>query len=203
MIKMISSLFLLVAIFTSAWAEPLSLTVQAESALLINAETGRVLFEKNANVPQYPASITKIATALFALKLKGQALEEKVSASADSVASVTEEAKRRSNYTLPSWWLVPGTAHAGIKKGEILSFKELLYAMMITSAGDAANVIAEHAGGEIPVFIKGMNEYVSGLGCRDTHFENPHGLFHPEQKTTAHDMALIMREALKEPFFAK
>lgn len=181
--------------------EPLSLSVEAEAAFLLNPDNGAILYEKNGYAPYYPASITKIVTAAWALKLKGDKLESEVTASADSLASSTEEQKKKSGYTQPSWWLVPGTANMGIKKGEILLFKDLLMGMMVRSAGDAANVIAEYAGGSIPQFIKGMNLWVKSLGCKGTHFENPHGLFHPDQITTASDMALIMKEALKIPFF--
>lgn len=196
-------LFLALLMHCPLRGEPLSLTVQAESALLINADNGRILFEKNSTEPHYPASITKVATSLWSLKLKRNGLDEKVTASGDSVVSITEEAKRRSNYTVPSWWLVPGATHAGIKKGEVLSLKDLHYALLTVSAGDAANVIAEYSAGDIPTFMKGMNQYIKSIGCTQTHFENPNGLFHPEQKTTARDMALIMIEALKEPFFCE
>ncbi len=182
---------------------PLQVNVAAESALLINADTGAVLFEKNSEKENYPASITKVATALYALKLKKDGFDQPIQASAEAVGSVTEEAKRKSNYTLPAWWLVPGSSHIGIKKGEILSFKDLMYGMLLASGDDAANVIAESVSGNIPDFMKGMNEYLKSIGCTKTYFANPHGLFHPEQKTTCRDMALIMKEALKDPFFKK
>lgn len=182
-------------------AAPLSVSVAAEAAILFNPTNNRILFAKEPYAEHYPASMTKVATALWALKLKPHDLDEAMVASGESVASVTEEAKRRSNYTLPSWWLVPGASHIGIKKGEVLSFRDLLYGMMLASGDDAANVIAEHLGPGIEPFMKGLNSHIQSLGCKHTHFENPHGLFHPRQKTCAYDMALIMKEALKEPFF--
>lgn len=192
---------LFIAVFSCLYAAPLSVKVAAEAAILMNPDTGKILYAKEPYTEHYPASITKIATALWALKTKGDHLDDLVVASGDSVASVTEEAKRRANYTTPAWWLVPGVAHIGIKKGEVLSLRDLLFAMMVTSAGDASNVIAEYVGPGIPTFMEGLNDYVQSLGCKNTHFENPHGLFHPKQKTCAYDMALIMRAALQEPMF--
>lgn len=192
-----------VSLLSNLFSAPLQVAVSAESALLINADTGAVLYEKNSDQPLYPASITKVATALYALKVKKDGFEDPIAASSEAVGSVTEEAKRKSNYTLPAWWLVPGSSHIGIKKGEILSFKDLMYGMLLASGDDAANVIAEATSGNIPDFMKGMNDYLKTLGCTKTYFANPHGLFHPDQKTTCRDMALIMREALKDPFFKK
>ena len=178
--------------------------VQAESAILINADTGAILYEKNPDKQYYPASITKIATALYSLKLKKQSLDEPITVGGDALGSVTEEARKKSNYTLPAWWLLPGSSHIGLKKGEVLSYKDLLYGMMLASGNDASNAIAEWtAKGSIGEFMKNLNEYLNSLGCKKTCFMNPHGLFHPEHKTTARDMALIMQEALKEPEFRK
>ena len=190
-------------IWASLIGAPLKVDVNAESALLINADTGSVLYEKNSRLVLPPASITKVATALYALKLRKSQMEEPVTASGDAIGTVTVEAKRKSNYTLSPWWLEPGSAHIGIKKGEILKFKDLLYGMMLASGDDASNVIAEWAGGSIPAFMKGMNDYLKSLGCQNTQFMNPHGLYHPDHKTCAADMAIIMREALKDPEFRK
>lgn len=183
-------------------AEKLSLSVHAESAILLNAETGAILFEKNSRQLQYPASITKIATAIYTLHTHKEDLDTKITAEYDCVASISEEAKRRSNYTLPAHWLVPGSSHIGIKKGEELSLRDLLYGMMVASGDDAANVIAHYvSNGSIPDFVNGLNQYVKTLGCLSTNFCNPHGLHHPKQETTAYDMAILTKEALKNPFF--
>jgi D-alanyl-D-alanine carboxypeptidase (penicillin-binding protein 5/6) len=120
----------------------------------------------------------------------------------DCIGSVTEEAKQRSGYTLPSYWLVTDCSHIGIKKGEILSLRDLLFGMMVASADDASNVVAQKLGnGSIPNFMEGMNVFIKELGCKDTYFNNPHGLHHPKHVTTAYDMALITKEALKNPLF--
>lgn len=194
--------FLLIGMAASLAAEKLSLPVQAESAILINAETGAILFEKNSNQPQHPASITKIATALYTMKTYRGDLSHKIAAEQDCVASISEEAKRRSNYTLPAHWLVPGSSHIGIKKGEELSLRDLLFGMMVASGDDAANVIAHFIGkGSIPDFMNNVNNYVQSVGCTSSHFCNPHGLHHPLQVTSANDMAILTKEALKIPFF--
>lgn len=184
-------------------AKPLSISVNAESAILMNAETGAILYEKNPRTLQYPASITKIATAAYALKLKGNQLDTLVEAEQESIASVTEAAIRRSNYTLPAYWVEQGSSHMGIKKGEQLTFRALLYGMMLPSANDSANVVAQFSGGTIPKFIEQLNAYLKEIGCQNTQFLNPHGLHHPKHQTTAYDMALITREALKHPAFCE
>ena len=112
---------------------------------------------------------------------------------------MTEESKIRANYAVEPWTLVRGITHIGIKKGEVIPFKDLLSAMLVVSAGDASNVAAEFAGGTISSFMEGLNDYIKQIGCSKSRFENPSGVFHPNQQTCAHDMALIMREALQEP----
>jgi D-alanyl-D-alanine carboxypeptidase (penicillin-binding protein 5/6) len=182
-------------------AEPLKFQIKGESAILMNAETGAILFEHDARIQRYPASTTKIATALYALKLKENDLDFPVTAEHDSVASITQEAKRQSNYTKPSYWLEPDGMHMGIKNGEILSLRDLLKGMMIASGNDAANVIAQALGPSIPVFMNHLNTYLQELGCAQTRFCNPHGLHDPKHQTTAYDLALMTQEALKNPTF--
>lgn len=192
---------LAVAIWPDLEAKPLNLTVTADSAILINADTGAVLYEKNAHKLQYPASTTKIATAMYAMKL-GVDLDHKIPAEHDALAWVSDEEMRRAKYN-PPYRLTPGGTHMGIKKGEILSEKDLLYGLMIVSANDAANVIALEFGGTIPDFMKGLNEHLQSLGCKNTTFKNPHGLYHPDHKTTAYDLAWMTRFALQDPLFAE
>lgn len=182
-------------------AKPLKISVRAESALLMNADTGAILYEKNSRTLRHPASITKIATALYAFRVASDKMDKKFVADHDAIASISDEARKRSNYTLPAYWLVPDGAHIGIKKGEELALRDLLFGMLVASGNDAANVIAQNIGGTIPNFMNGVNACVKELGCTQTTFYNPHGLFHPKHQTTAYDMALIMREALKIPTF--
>lgn len=179
---------------------PLTLTIGSEEGILINGNTGKVLFEKNAHAKAFPASITKIATALFILKVAGDRLDEIATAKHEAIASITPQAKKQSNYRCPAYWLETDGTHIGIKKGEEFPLKELLYAILIASANDAANVLAQHLGGTIPKFMDQMNFFLKELGCKNTHFCNPHGLHHPDHVTTPWDMALIAKEAMKYPF---
>ncbi len=185
----------------SVFSEPLNIDVGAESAILINADTGVVLYEKNAHAIQFPASITKIATALYTIHVYGDKLHTPITAEHDSVAWVTMEAKKRSNYTLPAHWLEPGATHIGIKRGEQLPLFDLLNGVMISSANDASNVIAQYIGGTVPNFMSDLNKYLKSIGCKNTNFCNPHGLHHPDHQTTAYDMSVIAREAMKYPEF--
>lgn len=192
-----ANFFLVISLF----AEPLHLNVKAEAAILMNADTGVVLYEKNSKKLYSPASTTKVATALYALKLKRDQLKTLVEAQQDDLATVAEDEKRKSNYTMPPYWLVKDGTHIGLKKGEKMTFLDLLYGMMLSSGNDASNVIARFAGGTIPRFMSGLNAYLKEIHCKNTTFYNPHGLFHPKHQSTAYDMALITREALKEPIF--
>lgn len=206
-LKMIRSLHLLLLapyiLAGTLLAKPLKVSVEAESAILINADTMNVLFEKKAKQKQYPASITKIATAAYALKVKGNQWNPLIAAEHESVASISPQAKRQSNYTMPSHWIEAGSTHIGIKRGEEFAFQDLLRGMMIASGNDAANVIALHVGGSMAAFMEGMNHYIKSLGCHNTHFTNAHGLHHPKHETTAYDMAIITVEALKNPLFSE
>ncbi|MCB1118450.1 MAG: D-alanyl-D-alanine carboxypeptidase [Chlamydiia bacterium] len=181
-------------------AKPLDVEVHAESALLMNADTGAVLFDKNGTKEMYPASITKIVTAAYALECcPPEALDRLVTAKQEALSSISSQAKVNANFSLPSHWLEIGATHMGIKKGEQLTLKDLLYGHLVASAGDASNVIAQEIGGTIPEFVNGMNHYVRKLGATKTHFCNPHGLHHPKHVTTAYDMALIAKQAIKHP----
>jgi D-alanyl-D-alanine carboxypeptidase (penicillin-binding protein 5/6) len=194
-------LCLLLTSFTLHASQPLKVDVSAESAILMNADTGAILYEKNSRMPQYPASTTKIATGIYALKIKGNALDDIVTAEQESIASIKPEAKRKANYKNPAYWVETGSSHIGIKKGEKMPLRALLYGSLIATANDASNVIAQHVSGSIPEFVNQLNAYVQELGCKDTHFCNPHGLHHPDHKTTAYDLAWMTREALKNPTF--
>ncbi|MFI0434177.1 MAG: D-alanyl-D-alanine carboxypeptidase family protein [Parachlamydiaceae bacterium] len=184
-------------------AEPLKFHIKGESAILMNAETGAILFDHESSVLKYPASTTKVATALYALTLCEDKLDLSIVAEQDALATLTQEAKRKSNYTTPPYWLEPDGMHIGIKKGEILSLHTLLQGMLIPSGNDAANVIAHALGPTIPTFMEGVNCYLKEIGCLNTYFRNPHGLHDPEHQTTAYDLALIAREALKHPIFCE
>lgn len=167
----------------------------------MNAETGAVLWEKNSHVPYYPASTTKMITALYALKKKGNSLDELVTASYDAVAHVHPNVRRAKNGQHPPYRLEFGGTHMGIKVGETLSLRTLFYGLMLTSGNDAANVIAQYVSGNILTFMEELNRFVREMGCLHTDLYTPHGLPHAEHKTTAFDLAILARLALKDPFF--
>lgn len=196
-------LFLFLNSVLVAEAAKLALTVNAEAAILMNADTGAILYEKNPYDHHYPASITKVATALLAIQKVPNDLDVMIAADQECIGTVTEDALRRSKYTMPAYLLIPDGSHIGIKRGELLSLRDLFYGLLLASGDDAANVIAKHAGGTIPQFMDELNVYVQKLGCHNTVFMNPHGLHHPNQYTCAYDMALITCESLKNPFLTE
>lgn len=189
-------LFFFVFCLSALYAKPLQIDVHAKSAILINMDTGAVLFEKNANLPSFPASITKIATALYVLDVKHPNLSEIATVSADSVRVFSKKEK----FSAPYWLEFNGTK-MGLAKGEEVSIESLLYGMMLVSGNDAANVLAETLGGSIPGFISEMNQYLASIGCLNTYFVNPHGLHQPEHMTTAYDMGVIARKAMSNAKF--
>jgi D-alanyl-D-alanine carboxypeptidase (penicillin-binding protein 5/6) len=188
--------FFFISSISFLYAKPLQVEVSARSAILMNAETGAILFEKQAHLPAYPASTTKIGTALFVLDEKEADLRQSV--------LISEEALRMksslSTSSRPYWLEVDGTM-MGLRKGEVLSLEALLHGMMMVSGNDAANAIAESQSGSIPEFMQEMNGYLNRLGCKKTVYLNPHGLHHPEHVTTAYDLALMMKRGLAIPKF--
>ncbi|MBS0656459.1 MAG: D-alanyl-D-alanine carboxypeptidase [Verrucomicrobia bacterium] len=195
----------LLSLSLSLFAAPFSHTLTAESAILINADTGKILFAKNAHQPQYPASITKMATGLYAIKYFSHLLDKSYKCSQKALGCLTEAEKSKGNYSkYPSYVLETDMTHMGLKVGEEMSFRDLLLGHFIVSADDASNVIAEIAGnGSIEHFMKGVNSYLASIGLKNTKLLNPHGLHHPEHVTTALDVALLAREAMKDPLFAE
>ncbi|WP_343248280.1 D-alanyl-D-alanine carboxypeptidase family protein [Diplocloster hominis] len=169
--------------FPEGW--PQGPSVEAESAIVMEASTGAILYEKNSHEELYPASITKIMTTLLALK--NSSLNESVTFSHDAVFSVgASDAKL-----------------GGIDEGDKLTMEQCLYGVMLASANDVSYAVAEHIGGSLSKFVDMMNEEAKKLGCENTHFMNASGLPDPEHYTTAYDMALISQEALKNPVFCQ
>lgn len=186
------------------FGQPLDVKVECPAAILINGKTGAVLFEKGAREARYPASLTKIATCVFALKQCKDQLTVPVEAVQDCIGAVSENDKRKSGYKKhPPHWLVFDGCHIGIKRGEILSLNDLLHGMMIASADDASNIIAHHLGGSVPNFMEKLNQEMVSWGCKDSLFLNPHGLHHPDHKASAYDIALMAKEGMKDPLFRK
>ena len=156
--------------------------IYSEAAILIDSNTGKVLYGKNENQKQYPASTTKIITAILAIE--NCKLTDRISASYDAVMSI------------PS-----GYANAGIQPGEEFTVKDLLNMFLIHSANEIGNIFAEHISGSIKDFATLMNQKAAELGCQNTHFTNPSGIHDPEHYSTAYDMALIARHCMKNETF--
>lgn len=187
-------LFIFFAIFLSA--KPLDIPVRAPSAVLINADSGAVLFEKKGDVPFYPASITKIATALYILDQKKISLSREVTVSEESLRLRPQKGAS----FLPHWLENDGSS-IGLVEGEVVSLETLLHGMLLASGNDASNVLVEAVSGSIPRFVEELNHYLRAIGCLNTQFRNPHGLHCPDHFTTASDMGLIAQRALKIPKF--
>mgnify|MGYP003419536178 CR=1 FL=1 len=183
-------------------AEELQLDLAGEAAVLMNAKTGHVLFQKQAHASAYPASTTKIATALYTLsQLSPDELNRWVVVDAQALKSASEVEKMASKDRLPSYLLEPGGSSLGLQPGETLLLKDLLAGMMISSGNDASNVIAQTVGGSIPQFLEGLNRYLKEIGCLNTCLLNPHGLHHPNHVTTAWDLAWMAKKAMDYPQF--
>ena len=195
-------LFILVVISRSA-NTALQVDISAKAAILMNAETGAILYEKNAYLPLYPASITKIITALYALEKRGDQLDQIIEISKDAVSSVSPLMRRDKLGVHPPYRLEFGGTLMGLKVAERVSAEALFYGLMLSSGNDAANALAEWVSGSIPQFMKELNEYVKSLGCKQTTLTTPHGLTHTDHKTTAYDMCLLTKKALEQPFFCK
>ncbi len=201
--KSIGALFCFFFVCSSLHGAPFPIPIQSESAIVINGRTGKVIYEKNAHHKYYPASITKIATAIYMIEKYPQDMQKMLTASQEALGWVSETEKARDNYNrYPSHWMETGASHIGLKRGESLSVLDLLYGLMLASGDDAANVLAEYAGGgSIPQFVKNLNSYLQQLGCSNTYFVNPHGLHHPHHTTTCADIANLARHAMKNELF--
>ncbi|MFT4106690.1 MAG: D-alanyl-D-alanine carboxypeptidase family protein [Lacrimispora sp.] len=170
---------------SSAWAAPAwpsEASAQAEGAILMDADTGTVLWGQNIHQQYFPASITKVMTALIVIE--NCDLDEMVTFSHNAVFNVEA-----------------GSSNAGINEGDVLSVKDCLYALLLKSANESANALAEHIAGSTEAFADMMNARAKELGCTNTHFANPSGLNNPEHYTSAYDMALISRAAFNNPVF--
>jgi serine-type D-Ala-D-Ala carboxypeptidase (penicillin-binding protein 5/6) len=158
--------------------------VHGEGAYLIDVQSGQTLFTKNPNEQLAPASTTKIMTGLLALE-RGNL---------NDIVTATP--------TLLNNKLVYGT-QIYLQPGEKISQKDLLYAMLLNSANDAAVTLAEHIGGDVKNFVDLMNQRALEIGATQTHFVNPSGLTEKGHVTTAHDLAIIARVAYQNPLFAQ
>lgn len=152
---------------------PLDTGCQSEAGIVMDLDSGAVLFAQNIHVQEYPASITKLLTALVVVE--NTSMDEQVTFSHDAVYNVESGSGNKLQ----------------LEEGDVLSVKDCLYVMLLQSSNQAANALAEHVGGSREAFADMMNEKAASLGCRESHFVNPSGLNDPEQLTSAYDMAQI------------
>ena len=158
-------------------------SINAASAILIDNRTNKVLYSKNEDTKMFPASTTKIMTAI--ITLENCSLDEQATASFDAV-------------NIPE-----GYATADIKIGETFTVEQLLEMLLVHSANDAANVLAEHVGGSLESFVSIMNTKASELGLTNSHFTNAYGLQDNNHYTTARDLATIMKYCLQNEDFRR
>jgi len=156
--------------------------VEAGAAIVMDADTGAILYEKNIDAQLYPASITKVMTILVALE--HGVLSDIITFSDEAVNSLEADSSR-----------------VGLTPGEMITLEDALNGLMLASGNEVANAIAEHYGGTIQGFVDMMNEKAADLGCQNTHFMNPHGLHDEEHYVSAYDMAIICKAALSNPHF--
>jgi len=158
--------------------------ITSRGAVLIDADTGQVLFDKGMDQRLYPASITKIMTGV----LVGENADLRQTLTVSQTAVDIDE---------------PDSASIDLVPGEEMTVDDAMYALMLQSANDAANALAEHVGGAQEAFVAMMNQKCAAIGAKNTHFTNPHGLHDNDHYTTPHDMALITRYALGCPEFMR
>lgn len=156
--------------------------ISADAAILIDSSSEKVLYSKNENQKMYPASTTKILTAI--LTIENCNLNDVVTVPYEAISSITS-----------------GYSVAALQTGEQLTVEQLLQVMLVHSANDAANVLAFHVSGSIENFANLMNNKVSELGLTNTHFTNPSGMHDENHYTTAHDLAIIMKYCMKNDTF--
>lgn len=187
-IRRFLSVFLLTALTASLWAAPRAAAleppeIQCKAALLVDAHTGAVVYAKNEHQELYPASLTKIMTCLLALEAidKGKLdMNQAVTATASALEGLPSDGST-----------------AGIQAGEVMTVEHLLYCMMLVSANEASQILAETISGSVAAFVGEMNAKAQALGCKNTHFVNPHGIHDSQHYTSAWDMYLIAKEAMK------
>jgi len=178
------SLFIIYSVYPVSAAAFNKAALKSETAILIDGDTGQVLFEKEMHRRMYPASITKIMTALLALE-RGNP---------DGIITMSHEAISS---------IARGSSHIALVPGEELTLEQALYALALPSANDAANGIAEYIGGSMENFSVLMNERAGEAGALRTNFVNAHGLYDANHYTTAYDMARITLAAIQTPAFTE
>ena len=191
------SVFFLMALVVNLLAFPVSAAevslpadpdIQAKAALLVDANTGNIVYAKNEHEELYPASLTKIMTALLVLEAVDSgklSLDQQLTAS-DTITELDSDG-----------------SSAGIQVGEIMTVEQLLYCMLVVSANEACVILAEAVSGDVDTFVDAMNAKAQALGCENTHFVNPTGLHDSQHYTSAWDLYLITKEAMKHEDFMR
>ncbi|AQQ55497.1 D-alanyl-D-alanine carboxypeptidase family protein [Planococcus lenghuensis] len=167
------------AVFSKTVAPSLPI-ISSEAAIVMEATTGQVLYEKNARSQMYPASVTKIATAIYAIE----------NGNLTDIVTVSQKARN-----------TEGT-RVYLEEGEQVTLEKLLLGLLVNSGNDAGVAIAEHISGSVELFASDLNLYLKdAVGLRNTNFENPHGLFNLQHVTTAEDLAKLTKYAMKNEKF--
>lgn len=179
---MLTGLFPFTAFAAPEWTENVS--IEAEGGIVIDAGTGAVIYGKNIHETYFPASITKILTALIVIE--NCDLDEVVTFSQNAVYNVES-----------------GSSNMSMDTGDELTVRDCLYGLMLQSANEVANALAEHVSGTTEEFAELMNKRAKELGCVDSNFANPSGLNNPDHYTSAYDMALISKAAFENPTFVE
>ena len=165
----------------SGW--PAGPEITSETGVLMDADSGTLLYSKGGDEIRYPASITKIMTAMLALQ----------SGKLNDTVTITQD-----NVTLED-----GSQVCGFVAGDQVTLDQLLHCLLVYSGNDAASAIAEYVGGSTENFVQMMNDYAAKLGCTGTHFSNPHGLQDENHYTTPYDIYLMLNEAFTYPEFTE
>ena len=158
--------------------------ISAHSAILLEANTGTILYAKNIHDKMYPASTTKLMTCLIAAE--NAKMDEIVNFSHDAVFSIES-----------------GSSNIGIDMGQAMPMEECLYGILVASANEVANAVAEHVGGSMDAFTAMMNDKAKELGCENTHFVNAHGLYDDNHYTSAYDLAVIAKAFFNNELLSK
>ena len=161
------------------------LAANSETAVVIDMTSDYILFDKDMNKKMYPASLTKLMTAI--LTVENTSMEDVVTVTKSSLKGINKFE----------------TSNVDLNEGDTLTVDELLHALLIPSANDAANVLAEFIAGSQKEFVTMMNNRAKELGCANTHFVNANGLHDDDHYTTAYDIALMAKEAMTKPEIAK
>ena len=188
--KRLHKFYFLVLLFVTISLIPIrinaieNINTYCEACILMNADNGKILYSKNADEKMYPASTTKVMTAILALENCN--LTDIVTVSHDAIFNVPY-----------------GYSIANLQEGEEISINALLHVLLIPSANDAAFVLAEHIAGSVDAFSDMMNEKAKEIGCKNTHFVNPNGIHSEDHYSIAYDLALIGQYAMRDEVFRK